>query len=249
MLVQEYYFYSQQLYRLDTNFGFRNASILIEDFNEGVQYFINNRYGSCSISPINATYGIAVATYPNGTMYLQRLRELYIRENDSSYVYEGVSRVRGVDTESWILLIDRRAFDNRTIFSDGYLQAYYTHPSWSVSSSLSSYSNMSVPWHYVVSGTYTYQSDNGTWMRYNSTNEYHELEFQMVEPDFDVFDVSVCFGLNQYSHFNVTLPLPAGTSLVSIDHTQLKSKVRAALSQAVNVPASRIGRLYVSSNT
>ena len=248
MLVQEYYFYSQQLYRLDTNFGFRNASILIEDFNEGVQYFINNRYGSCSISPVNVTYSSAVAMYSNGTLHLEGLREHFIRENDSSYVYEGVSQLRDVDTESWISLIDRQVFNNRTILTDGYIQLYYTHPNWSVSSSLNSYSNMSVPWQYVVSGTYTHRLGNGTWVTYNGTNEYHVLEFQTVEPDFDVFDVSICFGLGRHSQFWLTLPLPAGTSLASIDHTLLKSRVRTALSQAVNIPASRIGSLYVSSS-
>ena len=248
MLIQEYYIYSQQLYRVDINTGFPSATVLIEDFNEGVQYFINNRYGSCSISPINTTYSVAVGMYPNGTLRLQRLRERYKRENDSSYVYEGVSRLRDVDTESWISLIDRQAFDSRTIFTDGYIQVYYTHPSWSFVSSSNSYSNMSVPWQYIVSGTYTYQLDNGTWVTYNGTNEYHVLEFQTVEPDFDVFDVSICFGLGRRSQFWLTLPLPAGTSLASIDHTLLKSRVRTALSQAVNIPASRIGSLYVSSS-
>ena len=248
MLVQVYYTYSQQLYRIDISTGFPNATVLIEDFNEGVQYYINNRYGSCSISPINTTYSSAVAMYPNGTLHLEGLREHFIRENDSSYVYEGVSRLRDVDTESWISLIDHRVFNNRTIFTDGYVQVYYTHPNWSVSSSLNSYSNMSVPWQYVVSGTYTYQSDNGTWVTYNSTNEYHVLEFQTMEPDFDVFDVSICFGLGQYSRFRLTLPLPAGTSLASVDQTLLKSNVREALSQAVNIPASRIGSIHVSSS-
>ena len=248
MCIQVYYIYSQQLYRIDINTGFPNTSVLIEDFNEGVQYFINNRYGSCSISPINATYSTAVAMYPNGTLHLQGLREHFLRENDSSYTYEGVSRLRDVDTESWISLIDRRVFNNRTIFSDGYIQVYYTHPNWSISSSLNSQSNMSVPWRYVVSGTYTYRLDNGTWVTYNDTNAYHVLEFQTVEPDFDVFDVSICFGLGQFSRFRLTLPLSAGMSLASVDQTLLKSNIRMALSQAVNVPATRIGSIHVSTS-
>ena len=234
------------MYRIDINTGFPNASVLIEDFNEGVQYYINNHYGSCDISPINATYSTAVAMYPNGTLHLEGLREHFLRENASSYVYEGVSRLRDVDTESWITLIDRQVFSNRTVFTDGYVQVYYTHPNWSISSSLNSRSNMSVPWQYFVSGTYTHRLDNGTLVTYNGTNAYHVLEFQTVELDFDVFDVSICFGLGQYSRFRLTLPLPAGTSLASVDQTLLKSKVRMALSQAVNVPASRIGGIHVS---
>ena len=243
--VQLYYIYSQQLYRIDINTGFPNASVLIEDFNEGVEYFINNRYGSCDISPIT-NYSAAIAMYPNGTLHLEGLREHFLRENDSSYVYEGVSQLRDVDTESWISLIDHQVLDNRTILTDGYVQVYYTHPNWSIISSLNSWSNMSVPWQFVVSNNYTYQLDNGTWVTYSDTLAYHVLEFQTVELDFDVFDVSICFGLGQYSRFRLTLPLPAGTSLASVDQTLLKSKVRMALSQAVNVPASRIGGIRVS---
>ena len=246
--VQVYYIYSQQLYRMDINTGFPNASVLIEDFNEGVQYFINNRYGSCDISPIDANYSTAVAMYPNGTLHLEGLRQHFARENDSSYVYEGVSRLRDVDTESWISLIDRQVFDNGTAFTDGYIQVCYTHPNWSISSGLNSRSNMSVPWQLVLSNDYTYQLDNGTWVTYSFTLAYNMLEFQTVELDFDVFDVSICFGLGQYSRFRLTLPLPAGTSLASVDQTLLKSKVRMALSQAVNVPASRIGGIHVSSS-
>jgi len=236
------------LYRIDFNIGFPNSTILIEDFNEGVQYYINDRYGSCFITPINAINSTGVTVDPDGTLHLETIKEHFLRVNDSSYVYEGVSRLRDVDTESWISLRDYQVFDNRTILTDGYIQVYYTRPGWSVSTSLNKSSNMSVPWRYVVAGNYTYQLDNGTWVSNYYTNSYHVLEFQTVEPDFDVFDVSICFGIDRYSFLRLTLPLPAGTFLTSLDHTLLKSKVRMALSQAVNIPASRIGGIHVSTS-
>ena len=95
-------------------------------------------------------------------------------------------------------------------------------------------------------GNYTYRSDNGTWVTFNDTSVYHVLEFQTVELDFDVFDASICFDVDQHSYLSLTLPLPAGVLFTSLDHTLLKSKVRTALSQAVNIPASRIGGIHVS---
>ena len=246
MLIQVYYIYSQQLYRIDISTGFPNETVLIEDFNEGVQYFINNRYGSCSISPINPANSSAVAVYPNGTLHLEGLKRHFLRQNDSAYSYEGMSRLRDVDTESWITFLNNEVFSNRTILTDGYVQVYYTRPNWSVTSSYNSYSNMTVPWEYVVVGNYTHRADNGTWVTFNDTSVYHVLEFQTVEPDFDVFDASICFGVDQHSFLSLTLPLLAGVLFTSIDHTLLKSKVRMALSQAVNIPASRIGSIHVS---
>lgn len=245
---QVYYAYTQQLYRIDISAGFPNATVLIEDFNEGVQYFINSRYGSCSISPINATYSTAVAMDPDGSLHLESLKAHFLRLNESSYSYEGVSRFRNVDTESWISLRKNEVLNNRTILNDGYIQVYYTQPNWSVSSSLGISSNVSVPWGFVVGGNFTYRLDNGTWVPYVGTTRYHVLEFQTVEPDSDVFDASICFGVDQYSFLSLTFPLPPGTVITSIDHTLLKLKVRTALSQAANIPASRIGGINVSSS-
>ena len=246
--MQAYYIQSQQLFRIDLNIGFPNATIFIEDFNEGVQYYINSRYGSCSIAPITAVNSTAVAEDADGTLHLEGLKEHFLRRNASEYSYEGVSQLRDVDTESWISLRSNQALSNRSIFIDGYIQVYYTQNTWSVASSFDSSSNNSVPWEFIVAGTFSYRLDNGTWMTNNSTNIYHVLEFQTVEPDFDVFDTSICFGVDQHSFLSLTLPLPAGTLLTSLDHTQLKSKVRMALSQAVNIPASRIGGIHVSSS-
>ena len=243
-----YYILSQNLYRIDLNIGFPNVTILIEDFSDGVQYYINRRYGTCSISPISVANSTAVAEDPDGTLHLEGLREHFLRRNESSYSYEGVSRVRDVDAESWISLRDYQVFNNRTTFANGYIQVYYTQDTWNITSSFGSSSNTPVPWEFVVSGTYSYRLYNGTTVTYNTTNRYHILDYQSTEPDFDAFDASICFGVGQYTYLRLTLPLPAGTPLTSIDHTQLKSKVRMALSNAVNIPASRIGGIRVSTS-
>jgi len=113
------------LYRVDFNIGFPNSTILIEDFNEGFRYYINDHYGSCSIAPINATYSTAVAV-DDRILHLETIKEHFLHVNESSYVYEGVSRLRDVDTESWISLRNYQVLNNRTILTDGYVQVYYT---------------------------------------------------------------------------------------------------------------------------
>ena len=183
----------------------------------------------------------------DGRLHLEGIKKHFLREDDDNYTYEGVSNVRDVDTESWISLIDHQMFNiNQSYLNDGFIQVYYTHPNWSIYSSFNSQSNKSVPWELVIGGNFTYQLLNRTWMNNYFTFRYHILEYQTVEPDYDVFDVSTCFGIDQYSLLRLTLPLPDGTLLTSLDHTLLKSKVRLALSKAVNVPASRIGGIHVS---
>ena len=81
--------------------------------------------------------------------------------------------------------------------------------------------------------------------QHNYIDLCNHTKSELVSKVTNVFDVSVCFGLGQHSHFRLMLPLPGGTSFASVDHTLLKSKVRAALSQAVSVAASRIGSLHV----
>ena len=99
--IQEYYGFSQQLYRLDLYANSDSPVATIEDFNESVQYYISYRYGTCSALPINATSASAVRD-SNGTFHLQGLKDHLQWQDQYNYTYKGISQVRDVDTESWI---------------------------------------------------------------------------------------------------------------------------------------------------
>ena len=75
---------------------------------------------------------------------------------------------------------------------------------------------------------------------------YEVLEFKTSEPDYDPFDVSVCFGVDQYTLLRLTLPLPDGTPYTSLDHSLLRARNRLALSEAANIPATRLGGINLS---
>jgi len=83
---------------------------------------------------------------------------------------------------------------------------------------------MSVPWRVILDGNFTYRLANGTISQFKQHNEYNMLEFQVAEPDYDPFDASVCFGVNQFTLLRLTLPLPDGTSYTSIDHSLLRTR-------------------------
>lgn len=232
---------------MDYDKSFTNSTVIIEDFNEGVQYKINGRYGSCSIVPINASDSLAEVGQ-DGMLHLQTIKNHFLREDDFNYTYEGVSKVRRVDVESWISLRDRQVFNNYSVLTDGYVQVFYTQPNWSIVYAINRTTNMSVPWRFVIAGNFSLLSQEANSTYFVITDEV--LEFKTEEPaDFDVFDVSVCFSPDQYTILQLTLPLPEGINYSSLDHTLLRSKVRLALSQAVNISTSRLGGINVSSLT
>ena len=196
------------------------------------------------MQPINATNSIAVATDSDGTFHLEGIKEHFLRQDEYVYTYEGISQVRDVDTESWISIRDNAVLTERINFT-GFIQVFQTF-NWSIVNDFNSTSNMPVPWKVILDGNFTYQLDNGTVSSFYRRNEYNQLEFQTAEPDYDPFDVSVCFGVNQYTLLGLNLLLPDGTPYTSLDHTLLRAKIRLALSQAANVPPTRLGGINVS---
>jgi len=129
----------------------------------------------------------------------------------------------------------------------GFFQIFATQSSiWSIATGINSTSNMSVPWRVVVDGNFTYWFPNGTEHSVYQSLGYDMLEFKTSEPDYDPFDVSVCFGVDQYTLLRLTLPLPDGTPYTSLDHTLLRARIRLALSRAAKIPATRLGGINVS---
>lgn len=232
---------------MDYDQSFTNSTAIIEDFNEGVRYNINSRYGSCNVIPINATNGLATEVGDDGMVHLQSIQNHFQRQDDYNYTYEGTSQVRRVDTESWISLRDREVFNNYSVFTDGYVQVYYTLPSWNIVYGYNKSSNISVPWRFVLAGNFSLLSEEKNSTRFVIT--YEVLEFKVEEPNFDVYDVSTCFSVDQYTTLRLTLPLPAGIPYTSLDHSLLRTRIRSALSQAANISATRLGDIRVSSVT
>ena len=210
-----------------------------------MQYAIDSRFGTCSTGPINASSAAAVRD-ANGTFHLQGLKDHFSRQDQYNYTYEGLSRVRGVDTESWISLRNSQPLSNTVNFT-GFFQLFSTlSPPWTVATGINSSSNMTVPWRAVIDGTFSNVSSNGTTGLVYQRLTYDMLEFKTSEPDYDPFDVSVCFGVGQYTLLRLTLPLPDGAPYTSIDHSLLRTRIRLALSRAANIPATRLGGVNVS---
>ena len=86
----------------------------------------------------------------------------------------------------------------------------------------------------MLDGDFNFQLPNGTMGSVYQRVGYKMLENKTSEPDYDPFDVSVCFGVGQYIH------ITDGTPYASIDHSLLRARIRLALSQAANLPATRL---------
>jgi len=196
------------------------------------------------VRPINATDSTALATDSDGRYHLEGIKEHFLRQDQFMYTYEGISQVRDVDTESWISQRNNEPLNSRTNFT-GFIQVFYTS-NWNIVNGFNGTSNMSVPWRVVLDGNFTYRLDNGTIVPYTLRNEYNMLEFQVPEPDYDPFDASICFGVNQFTLLRLTLPLPDGTPYTSIDHSLLRTRIRLALSQATNISPTRLAGINVS---
>ena len=231
---------------MDFDQSFTNSTAIIEDFNEGVRYNINSRYGSCDIIPINATNSIATEVGDDNMIHLQAIKNHFQRQDEYNYTYEGVSQVRRVDAESWISLRDGEVFNNRTVLTDGYVQVYYTLPTWNITYGNNRTTNMSVPWRFVIEGNFSSLSQEFNTTYLVITEEV--MEFRIEEPNFDVFDVSICFSIDQYTILRLVLPLPEGVGYTSLDHSLLRTKVRSTLAVAANISASRLGGIDVSNS-
>ena len=230
---------------MDYDTVYINSFAIIEDFNEGVQYFVNYHHGNCTVNPINASSTSTVVD-SNGRFHLQGLKDHFYRQDQFNYSYEGFSQVRDVDTESWLSLRDNQTFSGGTYFTNGFVQIYYVAANWSISTGLNSTSgNMTIPWRIVLDGNFTYRFGKMTYGPVFQRLVYDMLEFKTSEPDYDPFDVSVCFGIGQYTLLRLTLPLPDGIPYTSIDHSLLRTRIRLALSQAANIPATRLGAVEV----
>ena len=208
-----------------------------------MRYNINSRYGSCTIVSINAINSAASEVGNDGAVHLQSIKNHFLRQEGYNYTYEGISRVRNVDTESWISLRDREVFNNYSVLTDGYIQVFYKLPSWSITYGYNRTTNTSVPWRFVIAGNFSLlsQEENATYHFIT----YEVLESRTEEPDFDLFDVSVCYSIDQYTTLQLALPLPNSVNYTSIDHSLLRSRVRSAFALAANVSASRFGGINV----
>lgn len=244
-IIREFYDLDQRLFRFDFFYNGRfggepGPATLIHDFNLDVQYFINRRLRSCSVSPINTTFGFDVEVGDDGLPQLKSPSDLFLLSNEFNYSYEGVSNVRGVDVDSWVSIRDFQRFSANSFLTDGLYEVFFTRPEWTVSTLNGNGNRDPVPWRLKVSGVFNF-TVNGTTNVTDLTAVYDLFGFSVEEPSFDAFDTSVCFAPTEY-HI-LTLAVPGNNS--GVDLRQLRRNVRLAIADFADIPPLQIGNIQV----
>ena len=216
--------------------GVDNRVTVIHDFTSSVQYLITRQTGICKMSPLTANRSIDVDIDDHGHLVLKSLQSLlYLPSNASNFVYEGLTTERGIDAEAWITFIPMESGrqPNSTILNRTTL-IYFTAPGWKVPFGTP---GQQIPIHIHSKGIF----------KPNETAEFpfsvqsSLFDFDLSEPDYDVFDASLCFGPSNSTELMFTLPgVINGTNLAS-----LRSYIRKALSKFTSAPLSQFGGIQV----
>ena len=232
------------LFRIDFNYdgqlgGPPGPYSLIHDFDLEVQYFISRQFSNCSIMPLTANSSVLNdAADEDGLPQLKSPNELFFQNNEFNFTYEGVSNVRGVDVDSWVSIRDFQEFGPASSITNGLNEVFFTRPEWNVST-LNGYNEGPIPWRLAIRGMLTVNSTaNAT----NFTAVYDIYSFSEQEPDFDIFDTSVCYTPSEY-HI-LTLAVPGNES--GVDLRQFRRNIRLSVAGYAAIPPLQVGNIQVS---
>ena len=228
---------------MNTPYG---PTTIIHDFNADMQYIINNTYSTCKAEPITSTNSAFDGSMDaNGQYRLKDSRHLFFIDQ-YDFVYQGV-RHDGPLLDAWIAYKnDSITFQNVTITNSVY-QLFMTRPGQAVRS-IYGVSVDPLPWQISFSGNFSVVLPNGTKIVTNISQTSFFYDFAVVEPPFDVFDVSVCFNDSDFIVLAFRLP----GHVVGVNQNNLRSSIRAALVDYANATGSpfisplQIGNIHVS---
>lgn len=168
--------------------------------------------------------------------------QLLLFADASNYTYEGVSRVRGVEVDTWIFYSDYQELRGGGNVTNLVHEVFFTRPEWTIRSHSSGRSSEPSVWRSKVSGIFTYVNDstNDT-ETVDYTGTYDVFSFNRGEPDLDVFDTSVCLPFSDY--YIVTLYLPVKG--IAVDFSLLPQNLRGAIVGFTQVQPLQIGNIMV----
>ncbi|XP_019851446.1 PREDICTED: uncharacterized protein LOC100639693 isoform X1 [Amphimedon queenslandica] len=124
---QEYYDYTHQLFRVDgyTSMKSPNSDIgpfsTVHDFQTGIQYFLPQINGTCSMQPLNDDNTVFDSTRDeSGHFHLRNVSSFLLFGSPDQFVYEGVTTVRGMMVDVW-----QSYRDQQTIYKGNFTSVTY----------------------------------------------------------------------------------------------------------------------------
>ena len=237
-LLQEFYDLTHQLLRFDVN-----DLYIIFDFNNEVQYIIRRKFSNCSVVPITATTPLTARFFStvdeSGRPHLRSPSD-FLFLNQYNYSYEGVTNVRGVDVDSWASIRDFQQFPN-TNLTNGLYEIFFTRPGWTISNTHSVVTEP-IPWRMNISGTFnTLNATDNSTISWTGSILLDLFGGSGDEPNFDVFDTSVCFPSSEYRVATIAIPGQEN----GLDLRQLRKAVRQSVSTYAQVQPLQVGSIEV----
>ncbi len=241
-MLQEYYDFVHQLFRLDVYYdgqmgGAAGPYQFVHDFESQLQYIINRHDGSCNITTLSQPFLGDVELDEEGNANLISPRTIFFQHKDLNYSYEGVSTVRGVEVDSWIASPDFFQFNAVSNITNGVFEIFFTRPGYNITTDRSAGASV-VLWRIIVSG----EVSNAIIGSVNVSYEMDFFDFSTSEPPYDVFDVSVCFDPEE-SH---TLLLLFEVPRLGIDFSTFRTNLRASLVNATGLRPVQVNNIRVS---
>ena len=247
--MQETYDLTHKLLRIDSYYdgtlgGSPGPSSIIHDFDIGVEYAFNRNILNCQVQPLSESpyvrFDIDFNEEQEAAPQLITPNQFFLRGNEFNYSYEGVTTVRGMEVDSWISVRDFEQFQD-TNGTNVVYEIFFTRPGWTVTSDLSQTTDP-VPVRIIISGTFTYinRTDNSTGST-NASMEIDIFDYSANEPPYDAFDVSFCYGPDDY-HF-LLLAIPGHKE--NLDYGLLKRNVRMSISNLTGLRPIQVGKIEV----
>ena len=238
LCVQE--FYDTQLFRVDFVDDDTPYSV-IHDFELGVQYIIDRSLSQCKVKSLaNATSSYDVIIDQSGTTRLRTPTEFFRLGTSYNFSYEGSTRIRGIDADAWISVRDSFPLSSESRVVNGTVELFYSHAHSNISSL---YSTVNGPIPLAINLTGTFCSDTACTNSAELASYFLNIyNFFTEEPDFDVFDTSLCASPGQYEILSLIIPGHESGSGI----WELRRAVRLGLTNWANLPALQVSDIKVS---
>ena len=246
--LQEFYDLPHQLFRIDVlsnTSGSPSPISLIHDFNTSVQYQVGTRVHSCTATPLKqvAPYYFDIATGDDGTLQIVSPNDFFFLGNEFNYSYEGVSRVRGVDVDSWVSVRDFERVTSSINLTDVIYEVFFTRPGVAYATDRS-VNTGPVLWRIVITGTVNFGPFGNSSAGNVSLNPFvmDFFDFSTEEPPYDAFDISSC---SEPDDFYTMVMIIRGRE-ESLDFGQLRRNIRTSVSNYTGLRPLQIGNIQVS---
>lgn len=245
-ILQEFYDFTHGLFRTDGYFDDQTGNssgplTIVHDFDTQLEFLIFRHVSSCNVSVLSQSFGGDVIFDDDGNPQLITPSRFFLLEG-FNYSYEGVTRVRGTEVDSWIAVADFIRLSSYGNLTDGVVEVFFTRPEYNIVTDRSA-DGMQVPWRVNLRGLvmYDYPLLNVS----GSMDVDYELDyfdFSASEPPFDAYDISVCFDSDE----SVTLGLRFEVALEGISFRTLRTNIRASLVAATKLKPLQVNNIHVS---